>query len=140
MNQICKQCGKEVVSVGKKPRKYCSDACRMSYKRTKETNKVGNEQDTLTIPKPSTCGITTERVGLDKAVLPDADKKKVVLSDGQEMYVDPSDSQKIVDWHNGKGTAYQQQLGTLSLQYDYLRGSARAKARAAELLFPMGIA
>ena len=30
----CKVCGKAVISAGTKPKQYCSDACRMKYKRT----------------------------------------------------------------------------------------------------------
>ena len=35
----CVQCNKEIVSKGTKPKLYCSDACRMKYKLTWQTNK-----------------------------------------------------------------------------------------------------
>lgn len=48
----CKQCGKEIQSKGTKPKQYCSDACRMRYKRTEEPNRMEtnktNEQPDLT--------------------------------------------------------------------------------------------
>ena len=50
----CKQCGNAIESKGKKPKRFCSDACRMKYKRTvrnEQTNKKRtetnrNEQET----------------------------------------------------------------------------------------------
>ena len=39
----CVNCGKPVESTGTKPKLYCSDACRMKYKRTLQTN-TANEQ------------------------------------------------------------------------------------------------
>lgn len=53
MANKCLNCSVEVVSKGKKPAKYCSDACRKSYKRTQEADKTTNgheqtvAQDTL---------------------------------------------------------------------------------------------
>lgn len=40
------ECGKEVVSKGTKPAKYCSDACRKAYKRSesKRTQQTDTEQ------------------------------------------------------------------------------------------------
>lgn len=40
----CKNCGKDVVSKGTKPAQYCSDACRMQYKRTEQETNIANEQ------------------------------------------------------------------------------------------------
>lgn len=68
-------CGRDVVSKGKKPRKYYSNACRMRYKRTLKTNKVKetnttNEQksksgqETNIVTKGQTCGPTEFQMGL----------------------------------------------------------------------------
>lgn len=42
----CLNCSKDVESKGTKPRRYCSDACRMAFKRKAklETNTATNEQ------------------------------------------------------------------------------------------------
>jgi endogenous inhibitor of DNA gyrase (YacG/DUF329 family) len=50
----CLNCGKEVESKGTKPVKYCSNRCRMIYKRTErteQTNKpIANEQVNIEMP------------------------------------------------------------------------------------------
>lgn len=51
----CKSCDTEITSKGTKPKKFCSDACRMAYKRTSKRTEVetntANEQ-TLLQPSP----------------------------------------------------------------------------------------
>ena len=39
----CLNCGVEIESKGTKPKKYCSDACRMVYKRTEQMSKRTSE-------------------------------------------------------------------------------------------------
>ena len=41
----CKNCGKEIESLGTKPKLYCSDACRKRSKRTEQTDKTANGQE-----------------------------------------------------------------------------------------------
>ena len=48
----CLHCGTETESTGKRPKKYCSDKCRMAYKRTNE--QITNEQITNEQPKKRT--------------------------------------------------------------------------------------
>ena len=113
MNQICKQCGIEY-DAKRSDSLYCSKKCRVYAGRI-----------SATVPSS------------ELSATPEKDVTSVTLSDGQILPLDLDGRKMLEDWHLGKGTSYQQQLGTLSLQYDYLRGSARAKACAAELLFSM---
>lgn len=59
----CMNCSKDIVSKGTKPKKYCSDACRMQYKRTVQTNTGANEQQTnIDVPD----GHKVEQIQLNK--------------------------------------------------------------------------
>lgn len=44
------ECGKEAISKGTKPAKYCSDACRKRYKRTQDKKRT--EQPDIPGPEP----------------------------------------------------------------------------------------
>lgn len=54
----CKQCSKEVHTIGTKPRVFCSDRCRKAWSRQEQTDRITNGQskrtgiDSMIKPKP----------------------------------------------------------------------------------------
>lgn len=89
----CVNCGIEVVSDGTKPKKYCSDKCRMAYKRTNANEQTTNEQQTNTFK---------DAVGREHKIDYEGRLKDFLL---------------LLDWAEGKGNSYQYNLGRTALQY-----------------------
>jgi len=108
----CIECGKEYEAKTVRSR-YCSHVCRANANKVAQLNtaqpELRNVDDNLT----------------------------VTLSDGQRFVPDTSGRDILESWYRGEGTEYQQQLGTLSLQYDILKGSDKARERA-EMIYVDG--
>lgn len=102
----CDYCGIDIEQVGNRPKRFCSDRCRMRSKRTVESEQVLSEQVNPNTP--------------------------VVLSDGQEFYPD-LEPQRVLDcWF--RGTGYQHVLARTSLMYDLMGyGSEHARLHAIEM-------
>lgn len=102
----CLNCGKDVVSRGTKPMKYCSDACRKAYVRgangQKQTDKVANGQ------------VSVEQTDTPVRTYKDAC--------GVEHQVDfaarRQTRQLLRDWESGKETSVQKMLGKIASLYD----------------------
>ncbi len=47
----CKNCGKEVHTIGTKPRMFCSDRCRKAFSRQEQTDRIANGQEQTDKPK-----------------------------------------------------------------------------------------
>ena len=114
---ICKQCNKEYDAKTARSQ-YCSHTCRaLANKAVAQPGFAQPQQPVVAQP---------------------AVAQPVTLSDGQQWTPDPEPQRIIESWFAGEGTPYQQQLATLSLQYDILKGSDKARARAKQLLQPHG--
>lgn len=48
----CLNCDKEVVSTGNRKRQFCSDKCRMAFKRQKQSKTNAPESPTINEPEP----------------------------------------------------------------------------------------
>jgi len=94
----CLNCGKEIVSQGTKPKKYCSDACRMAYKRTKQTNSLANEREQTNKPEQTPEPKTIEDV--------------IALTAGE--------AQAVLDQWLVSGTPYQRRLAALDRAYTFI--------------------
>jgi len=128
----CRYCNK-AYEAKRSTSKYCGPKCR----------KLAFQSDSV----PATAE-NAKRL-LDAGIMPDEflngpidlscdtnpnTTQPVTLSDGQQFYLDPRPAQHIAEHRQGAGTPYQQQLATLSLQYDILKGSDKARARAKQVL------
>ena len=109
----CLNCGKDIKQTkGKRAKLYCSNSCRMSYKRTKTiteqslTNKTINEQPLTNTPKIDVKNMTNEEaVAILKA------------------------------WAAGKRTEWQRRLGVLAKQWDIQLDAAHSD----QLKLPKGV-
>jgi len=119
------ECGKDTIGRSK----YCSDSCKVLYNR-KQSVTVNRKKATV---NSDTKVYVKSAIDLSPDTNPNTNQP-VTLSDGQQFYLDPRPAQHIAEHRQGAGTPYQQQLATLSLQYDILKGSDKARARAKQVL------
>ena len=110
MIQNCEHCGLEY-DAKRSTSKYCGNKCRKLAFQSVSVP-VFNENANST--------------GSDASV--------VILSDGQEFVPDVTLQPEVDRLYKGSGTAYQQRLATLSLQYDILMGSEKAKEHAKRVM------
>ena len=110
MIQNCEQCGLEY-DAKRSDSRYCSKKCRV----------YAGRGATVTSATPI-------------SATPEVSSSVVILSDGQEFTPDVTLQPEIDRLYRGGGTVYQQQLATLSLQYDIIRGSDKAKEHAKRVM------
>ena len=114
----CVQCGIEYEAKTARS-KYCSDKCKVSAYRNKDTvtSVTVTDDNDVTVTDPNPLAI------LDPATNPNT-TDYITLSDGQQFYPDPRPAQILDQWRQGKGTPYQQ---TLASHGDVIRQSAMAR-------------
>ena len=135
MKNVCEYCQKDY-EAKRATSKYCGDKCKMAaYRNAKPdvtvTDVTVTQDQSVTVPDLDDPQYLQDIVdGKDN---PNT-TQPVTLSDGQQFHPDPRPQQVLDGWYRGHGTPYQQQLATLSLQYDILKGSDRARQHAETLL------
>ena len=130
MIQKCEQCGLEY-DAKRKSSKFCSSKCRkLAFQDSvpEVSVPVFDENANLiaTVEHNGEIVARTSSNGSDATV--------VILSDCQEFTPDVTLQPEIDRLYRGGGTVYQQQLATLSLQYDIIRGSDKAKEHAKRVM------
>ena len=113
----CRYCNK-AYEAKRSTSKYCGPKCR----------KLAFQSDSV----PATAE-NAKSIDLSLDTNPNT-TSPITLSDGQQFYLDPRPAQHIAEHRQGAGTPCQQQLATLSLQYDVIHGSDKARARARQVL------
>ena len=121
----CRYCNKEYEAKTARS-KYCSHSCRAMANKTAQPDTAQPAQKTVAQPD-------AKSIDLSPDTNPNT-TQPVTLSDGQQFYLDPRPAQHIAEHRPGACAPYQQQLATLSLQYDVIHGSDKARARARQVL------
>ena len=130
MVKKCEQCGLEY-DAKRKSSKFCSSKCRkLAFQDSVPEVSVPVFDENANLI--ATVEHNGEIVAHDSHTGSDAEV--VILSDGQEFTPDVTLQPEIDRLYHGGGTAYQQQLATLSLQYDIIRGSDKAKEHAKRVM------
>lgn len=109
----CLNCSNDIVSKGTKPKKYCSDACRMQYKRTEQTNTGTNEHQTNKNKTSDVASGSTNSNGGEQNCPDKSDKELLAAIFPPEVEVDPNDDYSYLkgpanlkDYHSPHGRRY----------------------------------